>query len=195
MKNKKILFASLAVLVFLAFFGIHQMMSSINLEKGLTFNDYILTGTPEQQARQMLRVRQTGISEFFISEIKKIDKPVFVISISSPACPDCTVITPFLLAMELANPNIQVKFYKLTRGTKNLLLYRTRQAYIPTVFLATPEGKLYKDNFIERPRAVHALTKTAKTDDERKTVVLDFRSGKYNAEIEKELLGLLQGIN
>lgn len=166
----------------------------IELATGFSLDEYLSTGTDTQRAELSRRIEATSPSERLHTAAVGVARPVVIVVFSSMSCPDCTAVVPFLCALADANPRIALKFFARNRTTEAFLRERTGESKVPTVLLSAPDGHLYDGVFVERPRAVRALSASAKDEGAVKKIVDDFRSGAYDAEIEADLIALLEGL-
>lgn len=160
----------------------------INLAKGLDFEGYLNKSTEEQKAKLLEAYEATKLSEDAFENIKALDEKVNVVVFSEGYCPDCIVTLPFVKRMEELNHNIKVFYYGM-QGNKELLEEYTGTARIPTVMTFT-EDMQPKGAYVEVPEEV--ANKVSKLpSDKQKEVIMEYRQGKYNDLIEKDLLSIL----
>lgn len=185
------------IIIFICFLSICNrpalaVLRTIDLNNGVPFEHYVNAGDEKQKSVILNRINATKPSAAFVAEVKNIQSPLVVAVVSSVSCPDCTALTPFLLALGREGDNIEIKFFARNTATRALLSARTGFDRVPTVLFANSEGQLYEGAFIEYPEHVKTLIGNAKSEEEANAVIRDFRARKYNTEIEKDILTLLK---
>lgn len=161
----------------------------IDLKKGLDFKGYLNKNTEEQSAKLLKAYEETKLSKEAESAVKSLKEKVNVVVFSEGYCPDCVVTLPFVKRMEEANSNIKVFYYGM-QGNKELLEEYTGTSRIPTVMTFT-ESMEPKGAYVEVPNELSE--KIAKLpQDKQKELVLEYREGKYNELIEKQLLDIIK---
>jgi thiol-disulfide isomerase/thioredoxin len=160
----------------------------INLSKGLDFEGYLDKNTEEQKVKLLKAYDATRLSKDVEENIKALDKKVNVVVFSEGYCPDCVVTLPLVKRMEELSDNIKVFYYGM-QGNKELLEEYTGTARIPTV-MAFTEDMQPKGAYVEVPEEV--ANKVSKLpSDKQKEIIMEYRQGKYNDLIEKDLLSIL----
>lgn len=160
----------------------------IDLSQGLTFEQYLNKNSDEEKARVLEAYERTELSKEAVDIVKSIDKKVNVVVFSEGYCPDCVVTLPFIKRMENLNDNLKVYLFGM-KGNKELLEQYTGTARIPTVMTFT-EDMEPKGVYIEVPKVI--AEKMAKLPSEKqRELVLEYRQGKFNDLVEKELLEII----
>lgn len=161
----------------------------IDLSKGLTFEQYLIKNSEEERNKVLEAYEKTELSKQTIDAVKSISEKVNLVVFSEGYCPDCVVTLPFIKRMENLNDNIKVYLFGM-KGNKELLEQYTGTARIPTV-MAFSESMEPKGAYIEVPR--HIAERMAKLPSEKqRELVLEYRQGKHNELIEKELLEIIK---
>lgn len=161
----------------------------IDLSKGLDFEGYLNKNTDEQKANLLKAYESIKLSKEGEKAVKSIDKNVNVVVFSEGYCPDCVVTLPYVKKMQELNSNIKVFYYGM-QGNKELLEAYTGTARIPTVMTFTEEMEP-KGAYVEVPQSLSE--KIAKLPiDNQKELINEYRQGKYNDLIEKELLEIIK---
>ena len=181
-----------ACLVWAGYGALHAAPVAIDPAKGVSFEQYLLSGNEKQKDALLERIRTTRPSAAFVSEIQTIRTPLLVAAVSSISCPDCGALAPFLLALDKANIRITVRFFARNTSARELVSERTGLDRVPTLLFADAAGNLCEGAFIEHPKRVRALIQSAESEEDAKKIISDFRAGKYNEEIEKDLVALLK---
>jgi protein-disulfide isomerase len=163
----------------------------IDLSKAITFEKYILTGNSAQLEDSLRRAGSLAPSELFRTSVKKIAAPVTIVAYTDISCPDCTRTIPFVQAMQNINPLVTVRYILRDDETRAFVRAQTGKASTPTIFVTDADGAVAGDVYVEYPAAVQALIDSSKTDEEARGHRLDLRSGKYDDEIQIDLLKLI----
>ena len=160
----------------------------IDLSKGIDFQGYLDKCSEEQREKLLKAYEATSLSKETSNEVKNLNTKTNVIVFSEGYCPDCVVTLPFVEKMKEQNENIKVYYYGL-QGNKELLEQFTGTARIPTV-MSFSEAMEPKGAYIEVP--VEIGEKVARVSpDKQKEIILEYRQGKYNDLIEKDLLSII----
>lgn len=161
----------------------------IDLSKGLDFQGYLNKNTEEQNAKLLRAYENTKLSKETEEAVKSLKEKVNVVVFSEGYCPDCIVTLPFVKRMQELNDNIKVYYYRL-EGNRELLEEFTGTSRIPTVMTFT-EAMEPKGAYIEVPQVL--AEQVAKlSGDKQKELIRDYRQGKYNDLIEKDLLSIIK---
>lgn len=161
----------------------------IELSRGLDFNGYLNKNSEEEREKLVNNLEKIKLSKEVEEEVKSINKAVNVVVFSEGYCPDCIATLPFVKKMQETNEKIKVFYYGM-KGNEELLEEYTGTARIPTVMTFT-ENMEPKGAYVEVPAELSE--KMAKLPrDKQKELVTEYRQGKYNNLIEKEILRLLK---
>lgn len=160
----------------------------INLNEGLSFQQYLEKNTPEQREAMQKAYDNTQLSEEGKKYIQSIDKPLNMVVYSEGFCPDCVVTLPFVRRMEELNPNIKMFIFG-REGNKETLEEMVGTARIPTVLCFT-ENMEPKGAYIEVPEEVKEMM-MGLSPDKQKEIVMEYRAGKFNSSVEKNLIKIL----
>ncbi len=160
----------------------------INLSEGLTFESYMEKSKQEYGDIQLITYNSTNLSSDTIASVKNISSIVNVVVFSEGYCPDCIITLPFVKRMADENENIHLYCFPKT-GYENFLQEYTGDTRIPTIITfdsnLTPKGA-----YVEFPKQLIEKMIPLKIE-EKKNLVNDYRSGKYNDIIEQELLDII----
>ena len=126
------------------------------------------------------------LSEDSISKIKSINKEINILVVAQVFCPDCRAVVPFFEKFSRLNNKIKIT-YSSRDESQDILKEKTGVAKIPTVFYN--DGKELHTMLIEFPNVVVDAINT--NPDNYDDVKYNFRIGKFNSEIEKELVNYL----
>ena len=148
------------------------------------FKDYFVSATDEQKKIQNSIFEKIKIKEETAEKLKTINKKIKLILFAEIYCPDCRIFIPFLARFRDENKNIQIEVGKRS-GQENEIKKEFGVDKIPTLLKQC--GTEYKKIYEEFPD-------TLKLKMESEPAVLkgqyihEYRVGRYNLEIEKQLL-------
>jgi thiol-disulfide isomerase/thioredoxin len=161
----------------------------IELSKGLDFTGYLNKNSKEERERLENNLDRIKLSKEVYEAAKEIKENVNVVVFSEGYCPDCIATLPFIKRLSEANAKIKVFYYGM-KGNEKLLEEYTGTSRIPTIMTFT-ENMEPKGAYIEVPSELSE--KMAKlSNDKQKELVTEYRQGRYNDLIEKELIGILK---
>ncbi len=148
-----------------------------------TFQDYLkYEDNGEYSEKQIKIIDRIILSEETIRKIKSISKEINILAIAQVYCPDCRAVIPFLEKFSELNSNIKIT-YSNRDESGELLKSKTGFIKIPTLFYN--DGSNLNLFLLEFPQTV--LDAFSKNPDCYDEIKYNFRTGKFNAEIEKEL--------
>lgn len=161
----------------------------IDLSKGMDFQGYLNKCSEGQREKLLKAYENTKLSNKAVRELKSLKEKVNVVVFSEDYCPDCIVTLPFVKRVQELNDNIKVYYYGLQEN-KALLEEYTGTARIPTVmtFSDTMEPK---GAYVEVPEEIGERVARL-SPDKQKQIIQDYRQGKYNNLIEKDLLEIMR---
>lgn len=157
----------------------------IDLNKTMSYSQYLAGYTPEQASKQKDLYQQVILSEEVVEKIKVLQNKTNIVVFSEGFCPDCHVVIPFVVKIAEINNNIKLHFMNRT-GNEQLLIDMTGEARIPTIMFFT-EDMQPKGVYVEFPEALKERM-SGNSIDEIKTVVNEYRQGKYNELIEAQIV-------
>jgi glutaredoxin len=168
--------------------------ASIDLSSALDFEEYVATGSGRQIDETFRRIDELLLSDEFISAVRAVEGPTTLVVYGDMSCPDCAAAVPFVEAIRRTNPEIVTLYFTRTDEAeitvKNIAgVYKT-----PTIFAADPGGTLGREFLLEFPDSVRKLVDAASDSDSRRTVIREFRAGKYAADLEADLIKVLRGV-
>ena len=155
-----------------------------------TFKDYLkYEDNGEYSEKQLKIMDKITLSNETIKKINSIDKEINILVVAQVYCPDCRAIIPFIEKFSELNNKIKV-IYSSRDESSELLKSKTGFTKIPTLFYNDKEKlNLF---LMEFPNVVNlTFSKEPNNYDEIK---YNFRTGKFNKEIEKELSDYLISI-
>ena len=160
----------------------------LDFTKSLTFEEYLEKQKDKYGDVQNKAYDKTQLSEDTKSNIKNLNETIHVAVFSEGFCPDCIVTIPFLERLKEENDKLKVHFFPRS-GFEDFLNDAVGDTRIPTVITfdssMTPKGA-----YVEMPKELvdkmHSLSM-----EERKSLIDEYRAGKYNDLIEKNLLDII----
>lgn len=160
----------------------------LDFTKSLTFEEYL-----EKQQKKYGDVQDKAYANTLLSEnakinIQKLNEKINVVIFSEGFCPDCIVTIPFVQRLKEENSNLNVHIFPRT-GFEDFLNEAVGDSRIPTV-ITFDSSMNPKGAYVEMPKELSSKMLSLSMD-ERKKLVSEYRSGKYNDLIEKNLLDII----
>lgn len=160
----------------------------LDFTKSLTFEEYLEKQKDKYGDVQNKAYDKTQLSEDTKSSIKNLNETIHVAVFSEGFCPDCIVTIPFLERLKEENDKLKVHFFPRS-GFEDFLNDAVGDTRIPTVITfdssMTPKGA-----YVEMPKELVAKMHNLSME-ERKSLIDEYRAGKYNDLIEKNLLDII----
>ena len=152
-----------------------------------TFEEYLNSEeNTENKERQLKIINKILFSDETVQKIKNISREIKILAVAEVYCPDCRAVVSFLEKFSELNDKIKIE-YSTREEAHDLLLKATGITRIPTLF--ADNGKKSEVFLTEFPKVVQKhMSENPEQFDEIK---YNFRTGKYNKEIEKELVSYL----
>ena len=161
----------------------------MDLSQGLSFNEYLRKSTEEQRKAQEEMYERVQLSESAKEAVKQINEPINIMFFSEGYCPDCIVAMPFIKRVAEENKNINVKIFPRKGNEENLEGF-VGTARIPTILVFNKDMEP-KGAYVEFPKVL--IEQMARLSiEEQKSLISEYRQGKYNKLIEEELLSILK---
>lgn len=160
----------------------------VNLDKCISYEEYISTAKEEEILFIDELYKQGRLVSHGVEDIKNIKSNINILVITDTFCKDSATTMPFLMKLSELNSKIHVNFLK-KEGKEELLQELSGECRIPTI-IKLNEKKQMKGKYIEFPQVVREKI-NGKNEEERKAIVEEVRSGKYNDEIQKEIIKLI----
>jgi thiol-disulfide isomerase/thioredoxin len=160
----------------------------IDLGKTMSYDEYMKGYTAEQAAKQKEKYEQAMLSEAAVKKIEALKDKTKIIIFSEGFCPDCHVVIPFVTKAAETNDKIELHFMNRT-GNEQLLADMTGEARIPTIMFFT-EKMQPKGVYVEFPETLKEKM-SGKSIEEIKSIVNEYRLGKYNELIETQIVEIL----
>lgn len=160
----------------------------LDFTKSLTFEEYLEKQQDKHGDVQNIAYENTSLSQITKNNIHNLNETIHAAVFSEGFCPDCIVTIPFIERLKEENPNLKVHFFPRS-GFEDFLNEAVGDTRIPTIITfdssMTPKGA-----YVEMPKELVAKMPSLSLD-ERKALVADYRAGKYNELIEKNLLDII----
>ena len=156
-----------------------------------TFEDYLkfeVTGA-EEDKKQLRIIEKISLSKEIEKAIKAIDKDITIIAVAQVYCPDCRATVPFLKKFSDLNSKIKID-YRSREAAKEFFSDTDERIKIPTL-ISYVDGK-YKTFWNEFPAVVKK--KMDENPENFEDIKYNFRIGKFNVEIENELVDYLTSL-
>lgn len=160
----------------------------LDFTKSLTFEEYLNKQQEKYGDVQNKAYENTILSDATINNIHDLNETIHLAVFSEGFCPDCIVTLPFLQRLKEENPKLKVHIFPRT-GFEDFLNEAVGDSRIPTV-ITFDSSMAPKGAYVEMPKELSAKM-TSLSMDERKALISDYRAGKYNDLIEKNLLDII----
>lgn len=156
-----------------------------------TFEDYLKfeVTEAEEDKKQLRIIEKISLSNETEKAIKAIDKDITIIAVAQVYCPDCRATVPFLKKFSDLNSKIKID-YRSREAAKEFFSDTDERIKIPTL-ISYVDGK-YNTFWNEFPVVVKK--KMDENPENFEDIKYNFRIGKFNAEIEKELVDYLTSL-
>jgi len=160
----------------------------LDFNKALNFEEYVEKQHDKYGDIQDKTYTNTELSGNAKEKIKRLDKVVHAAIFTEGFCPDCIVTIPFVQRLAEENSNLKVHLFHRT-DFEGFLEKAVGCINIPAVITFT-EDMDPKGAYVEMPKELVEKLPII-SNDERKVLVAEYRSGKYNNLIEKDLLDII----
>lgn len=160
----------------------------LDFNKALSFEKYVEKQHDKYGDIQDKTYVNTELSSNAKEKIKRLDKVVHAAIFTEGFCPDCIVTIPFVQRLAEENSNLKVHLFHRT-DFEGFLEKAVGCINIPAVITFT-EDMDPKGAYVEMPKELTEKLPII-SNDERKVLVAEYRSGKYNNLIEKDLLDII----
>lgn len=160
----------------------------IDFSKGYSIDEYFLKGYEEERDRQKRACERTVFSPEFEEAAARVNETVFLAAFAEIYCPDTVVAMPFVKRAADLNPLIRLVIFEREPLRKELESM-AGEAKIPTLLFFDEEMNL-RGKFVELPDELKEMMGDA-DPGERSSMKIDYRRGRYNNLIQKQLAALL----
>lgn len=156
-----------------------------------TFEDYLKfeVTEAEEDKKQLRIIEKISLSNETEKAIKAIYKDITIIAVAQVYCPDCRATVPFLKKFSDLNSKIKID-YRSREAAKEFFPDTDERIKIPTL-ISYVDGK-YNTFWNEFPVVVKK--KMDENPENFEDIKYNFRIGKFNVEIEKELVDYLTSL-
>ena len=156
-----------------------------------TFEDYLKfeVTEAEEDKKQLRIIEKISLSAETEKIIKNIDKDITIIAVAQVYCPDCRATIPFLKKFSDLNSKIKID-YRSIHTAKEFFPNTDKKIKIPTL-ISYVDGK-YNTFWNEFPAVVRK--EMDENPENFEDIKYNFRIGKFNADIEKELADYLASL-
>ena len=154
------------------------------------FNNYLeFSNSDEDKEKQLKIFNKINFSNDSIEKLISIDHPISLLIFAESYCPDCRAIIPLFEKSSIINNNISIEYLSRENNFETLVRLN-KEAKIPTVFYHNNESlNIFISEF---PNCVKMLMNDNK--DSYDDIKYNFRTGKYNSQIEEEIVNFLISI-
>lgn len=161
----------------------------INLMNGLTYDEYFNKLNEDHKSQMQKSYERTVLSKKAKAFFSDLSEEVRLVIFSEGYCPDCTVVIPFLKRIQELTSKVTISFLSREENI-DLLEKCSGESRIPTIITfeknMQPMG-LYLEFPMEFKNNMKILN-----EKERMGLIVQFREGKYNDMIEKEIMELFK---
>ncbi|MEG0133261.1 MAG: thioredoxin family protein [Clostridium sp.] len=160
----------------------------LDFNKALNFEEYLEKQHAKYGDIQDKTYENTELSDTTKKKIKTLDNVVHAAIFTEGFCPDCIVTIPFLQRLSEENKNLKVHLFPRT-GFEDFLNEAVGGLSIPAV-ITFSEKLEPMGAYVEMPKELSKKMPLI-SNDERKVLVAEYRSGKYNDLVETDLLNII----
>ena len=160
----------------------------LDFNKAVSFEEYVEKQHDKYGDIQDKTYVNTELSSNAKEKIKRLDKVVHAAIFTEGFCPDCIVTIPFVQRLAEENSNLKVHLFHRS-DFEGFLEKAVGCINIPAVITFT-EDMDPKGAYVEMPKELVEKLPII-SNNERKVLVAEYRSGKYNDLIEKDLLDII----
>lgn len=166
----------------------------MNLKNGMKYEEFI--NTAEKEHREFIdELHEQGSldkRDGNLNKIKDINHNVDIVVFTETKCKDSATTIPFLMKLSELNKNIRINFFR-KEGNEEILKELIGEIRVPSILVLNDEEKIER-KYIEFAYDVKEILESSpieKTQD----IIDEMRMGKYNKEIQKDLIKLISGDN
>lgn len=155
------------------------------VENMLTYEKYLEKATEDEKKIIDSIYNQSKLSKEAIEKVKSIKKNIAILAFAEPYCKDCAVVLSCLIKMKDINNNINIKILPRKDNEDILEKYNSKKR-IPTIINLDNKEK---EIFSEFPKVI--VEKIENNEEDKTFIISEFRSGKYDNLVEKDLIEIL----
>lgn len=160
----------------------------VDLSKAISFKEYLAKTKEDYGDTQEKTYNNTKLSDFAKKQMDNLKEPVNAVVFTEGFCPDCIVTIPFIEKLSEYNNNLKVS-YLPRKGFESFLEAAVGSIAIPTI-ITFDKDMNPKGAYVEIPKAIKEKLCELPLN-ERKNIINEYRDGKFNNEIEKDLLDII----
>lgn len=160
----------------------------IDLSSALSFEQYLEKSKESYGDIQDKKYIATTLSENAKSKIKNLNDTVNAIVFTEGFCPDCIATIPFIQKLSEENSNLKVHYLPRT-DYEEFLEEAVGRVSIPTI-ITFDKDMNPKGAYVETPKELTEKMISLSSED-KKSLIEEYRQGKYNDLIEKDLLEIV----
>jgi hypothetical protein len=165
---------------------------SLDISGAVSFEKYLTTGRSREIEKLLSRMDNLDMAESLKSAALEVNERVTLVVFGWMSCPDCTVVIPYIEKVKRLNPRISTLYFGRNDATRTILRNLAGASGTPAIFTARQDGTLIGPYYHEYPQIARARLESARDNDEKHDIIRDFRNGKYEAELQEELAGMLR---
>ncbi|MGL4992271.1 MAG: thioredoxin family protein [Sarcina sp.] len=167
----------------------HKVLNLEDLGLGGTYHDIKISATDEQIEMIEKQRVVAGVLEYGINEIREINEDKYIAIFLENRCADAATLMPILNQIANLNNHIKLKFYQ-TSKYESVIKRVAGEAKIPTIVFLKNDRKTISGIYKEFPIVVK--NRIDENPDNKEFIVKEeFRMGKYNLDLQKEILGYI----
>lgn len=158
---------------------------------GNTYEDIKVKANDEQLEMIKEQAKVCSYEGYKLDELKGIHKDINLAIFVENRCGDAQTMVPILRKIAEASENIKLNFFEADKHEK-FLVKKIGEKRIPTIMFLGDDNKI-ASVYKEFPIKVRALIE-ANPDNREFIVKEEFRKGKYNVDIEKDIVDAILNI-
>jgi hypothetical protein len=160
----------------------------LDFSKGYSVEEYFLKGYEEERDRQKRACDRAVFLPGFDEAVRAVTEPVFLAAFAEIYCPDTVTAMPFVKRAADLNPLVRLAVFERDPFAAELEA-ATGAKKIPTFLFYDSEMKV-RGRFVELPDELIELMGDA-DPDERSCMNINYRRGRYNDLIQKQIMAIL----
>ena len=161
------------------------------LSKGTTYEDIKKYADEEQLAMIKVQAQVCTYEGYKKEELKEIQKDINIAIFVENRCGDAQTMVPILKKITKVNDKIKLSYFEASKYDA-FLIEKVGEKKVPMILFLRGESEV-SSVYNEFPIKVRALIE-ANPDNREFIVKEEFRKGKYNIEVEKDIVEAILGI-
>lgn len=164
----------------------NKILNIEELGQAGTYEDIKVKATDEQLEMIEKQHKIAKLMDYRLEEIKDLNNDKCVVVFTENRCPDAATMIPILCKLAALNEHIKLKFYE-TSKYECVVKRLAGEVKIPVVIFLKDDKKTVSYLYKEFPMKVREILE--EREDQREFIIKEeFRMGKYNLEIQKDLI-------